>query len=159
MKSPVLDPKSSILTTQTGAEANLDTAELTRGEIVRSRQELLLSLCKALPERLLYDQELPKTENGALLNPAARIYSLLLPEEAKKFIRQDHEIAEGGALDSISSSLCILDYVRTKKFTDGIKAQVKELERLRPEGEIQVVDAGCGALPILSMVAALSLIK
>lgn len=156
MKSAHPEARPSAAVTQSEGSPDLTITQIEQPQIVRSRQKLLLSLCETLPERLLYDHELPKTDNGALLNPASRIYSLLLSEEAKKFIRQDHEAAEGGALDSISSSLCILDYVRTKKFTDGIRAQIKELEILKPEGEIHVVDAGCGSLPILSMVAALS---
>jgi hypothetical protein len=58
-------------------------------------------------------------------------------------------LAEHAAHDSL------LDYVRTKKFCSALISHLQELERLHPTGEIRVVDAGCGPIPILSIVAAL----
>ena len=49
---------------------------------------------------------------------------------------------------------CLRDLIRTKKFLQAIKAAVNKLEKEIP-GEINVIDAGCGAIPIFGLYAAL----
>lgn len=65
---------------------------------------------------------------------------------------QDH-VPEGG-LSVMESVLCIRDQIRTKRFLQGISEAVGRLEA-SSEGTIEVCDAGTGAIPILSIYAAL----
>lgn len=57
---------------------------------------------------------------------------------------------------SIKDALCALeDEVRTKKFLQAVASAVKELEKRKPEGDIYVLDAGCGPFAVLGLYAAL----
>jgi hypothetical protein len=120
------------------------------------RQQKLLSLIAALPDKLLPDDSFHKDADGMFINPAEEIKTLLLADEARPFFNESSEEHADGTLDAASSRSCILDYVRTKKFAEAIQAHIKEIATLKSEGEIVVVDAGCGALPILSVIAAIS---
>jgi hypothetical protein len=59
-----------------------------------------------------------------------------------------------GGLSVLESVHCLRDQVRTKKFLQGVEESVKNLEA-SSDGTIEVCDAGCGAIPILSIYAAL----
>lgn len=59
-----------------------------------------------------------------------------------------------GGLSVMESVLCLRDQVRTKRFLQGIAEAVGQLET-SAEGAIEVCDAGTGALPVLSIYAAL----
>jgi precorrin-6B methylase 2 len=59
-----------------------------------------------------------------------------------------------GSLRAIESIKCLRDKIRTKMFLQGITDTIQNLSR--NSEEIYVCDAGCGALPILSIYAALS---
>jgi precorrin-6B methylase 2 len=59
-----------------------------------------------------------------------------------------------GALTTQSSMICLRDSIRTKKFLLGVQEAVKKLEAEK-DGEISVCDAGCGAIPIQAIYAAL----
>ncbi len=58
-----------------------------------------------------------------------------------------------GALLTHHSTKCLRDSIRTKKFLLGVRDAVKKLESERDE--IRVCDAGCGAIPIQAIYAAL----
>jgi len=60
-----------------------------------------------------------------------------------------------GGFDAAHSITCIRDEVRTRKFLQGIGEAVVQLDSSETD-IIEVCEAGCGALPILSIYAALS---
>lgn len=59
-----------------------------------------------------------------------------------------------GALSTLESILCLRDGVRTKRFAEAIAECVTQLEATT-EGAIEVLDAGAGAIPFMSVYAAL----
>lgn len=65
---------------------------------------------------------------------------------------EDHFGRKG--LGVLSSIHCMDDFVRTAKFIDGLYAGIEELES-RMDGQIEMVDAGCGGIPIYGLLAAL----
>ena len=54
-----------------------------------------------------------------------------------------------------SSLLCLSDFVRTRRFAEGIIHAVRTLGERFPRGELHVVEAGGGALPFMSLLAAI----
>ena len=63
------------------------------------------------------------------------------------------DVKGAGSLRVIESTICLRDVIRTKKFLLGIKSAIRELEKKKEK--INLCDAGCGAIPILSIYAAL----
>jgi hypothetical protein len=59
-----------------------------------------------------------------------------------------------GRFSSMASVFCLRDRVRTTTFLCGVREAVEQLGR-DGDGEIRVVDAGCGAFPVLGIYAAL----
>jgi hypothetical protein len=53
-----------------------------------------------------------------------------------------------------SSLLCLSDFVRTKRFAAGIERAMQVVAERFPKGELYVIEAGGGALPFMSLVAA-----
>lgn len=60
----------------------------------------------------------------------------------------------GDSFSKVDSVQILRDEVRTKRFLQGVQTSVVALEKVRDD-EIFVCDAGCGALPILGVYAAL----
>ena len=58
-----------------------------------------------------------------------------------------------GSLRTLESILCLRDKVRTKKFMLGVQESITKLES--GSDNIFVCDAGCGAIPVMSIYAAL----
>lgn len=84
------------------------------------------------------------------LNPLEIIMFKLLNDIA---IENDSS-RENGRLPVMESMLCLKDKIRTKKFLLAIKDAVKKLEQGKEE--IFVMDAGCGAIPIMGIYAAMN---
>ncbi len=61
--------------------------------------------------------------------------------------------AQKGTLPPNGSILCLRDQIRSKKFLQAIQDAVNE--QVKSKDEIQVLDAGCGAIPAMSIYAAL----
>lgn len=61
---------------------------------------------------------------------------------------------QDGSLRVMESIRCLRDKIRTKKFLAGVAEAVQNLEKDREE--IHVLDAGCGAIPVQAIYAALS---
>lgn len=54
------------------------------------------------------------------------------------------------------SAECLLNSIRTRRFLQAIKQRVSEIEARNPSRDtIHVIDAGCGAIPIMGIYAAL----
>lgn len=64
------------------------------------------------------------------------------------------DIKPEGAFRVIRSVYCLRDRIRTKKFLFGIREEIQKLE-LAGKEEINICDAGCGAIPIMAIYAAL----
>ena len=71
-------------------------------------------------------------------------------------VLQFDSVAEGrgNSLPPAGSIMCLRDGVRTKKFTGAIKKAIEELDHT-DGAPIRVIDAGCGAIPIMGVYAAL----
>ncbi len=65
---------------------------------------------------------------------------------------EDHFGRKG--LGVLSSIHCMDDFVRTAKFIDALYAGIEDLEQ-RLDNDIEMVDAGCGGIPIYGLLAAL----
>ncbi len=64
------------------------------------------------------------------------------------------DIKPEGALRVMESVYCLRDRIRTKNFLLGIREEIQKLE-LAGKKEINLCDAGCGAIPIMAIYAAL----
>lgn len=60
-----------------------------------------------------------------------------------------------GALSLRDGLATLRDQVRTKRFLQAIERAIQRLEQRFPSGDINVIDAGTGPIPILSIAAAL----
>lgn len=63
--------------------------------------------------------------------------------------------SQGGTLSLLESARCITDETRTKKFLSAVKDAVTEIGTTEVP-TIEVIDAGCGAVPIQAIQAAIS---
>ncbi len=95
-------------------------------------------------------------ENDIVDNLRKKIYEQIGIDSGIGVMRyhdlEDHFGRKG--LGVLSSIHCMDDFVRTAKFIDGLYAGIEELE-LSMEGEIEMVDAGCGGIPVYGLLAAL----
>jgi len=89
---------------------------------------------------------MPKDEPAPL-----ELYFLSIIRELPKF----EDTKPEGTLGVVESMRCLRDRIRTKKFVLGVKEAVQKVDREDKE-EINMVDAGCGAIPIMAIYAALS---
>lgn len=89
---------------------------------------------------------MPKDEPAPL-----ELYFLSRIRELPKF----EDIKPEGALGVVESMRCLRDRIRTKKFVLGVKEAIERIDQENVE-EINMVDAGCGAIPIMAIYAALS---
>src|SRR3989338_91659 len=70
---------------------------------------------------------------------------------------EEEASCDNGNFYAINSISCLRDERRTKKFLAGLEESVQKLSKSREE--IHICDAGCGAIPIFSIYAALSSTK
>ena len=89
---------------------------------------------------------MPKDEPAPL-----ELYFLSRIRELPKF----EDIKPEGALGVVEGMRCLRDRIRTKKFVLGVKEAIQRVDQQDKE-EINMVDAGCGAIPIMAIYAALS---
>ena len=89
---------------------------------------------------------MPKDEPAPL-----ELYFLSRIRELPKF----EDIKPEGALGVVEGMRCLRDKIRTKKFVLGVKEAIQRLDH-DDSDEINMVDAGCGAIPIMAIYAALS---
>lgn len=89
---------------------------------------------------------MPKDEPAPL-----ELYFLSRIRELPQF----EDIKPEGALGVVESMRCLRDRVKTKKFVLGVKETIQRIDQEDKE-EINMVDAGCGAVPIMAIYAALS---
>jgi predicted RNA methylase len=61
-----------------------------------------------------------------------------------------------GALSLREAAACLRDQVRTKRFLVAIERAIEQLADRFPDGELHVIDAGTGPLPVLAIAAALA---
>lgn len=61
-----------------------------------------------------------------------------------------------GALPARDAIDCLRDEARTRKFLDAIPESLARIRKTDPSGQVHVVDAGCGPIPIMAIAAAWS---
>ncbi len=62
----------------------------------------------------------------------------------------------GGSLPARDALDCLRDEARTRKFLDAIPESLARIRKNDPSGQVHVVDAGCGPIPIMAVAAAWS---
>ena len=95
-------------------------------------------------------------DQGNALAPSELLKLYLLSfvkDEAALHILVDK--AQGGTLSLLESARCITDETRTKKFLSAVRDAVAEVGKSGIP-TIEVIDAGCGAVPIQAIQAAIS---
>ncbi len=114
-----------------------------------NRKELVERFMASVPDRpKVYTTE----ELRDAPNPGVSLLELYFLSQLAQLPLQESP-CPAGALDPAYSSHWLGDSVRTKKFLQGVGDAVRELEKNRKK--IRVCDAGCGAIPVLSIYAAL----
>lgn len=95
-------------------------------------------------------------DQGNAIAPSELLKLYLLSfvkDEAALHILADK--AQGGTLSLLESARCITDETRTKKFLSAVRDAVAEVGK-SGVSTIEVIDAGCGAVPIQAIQAAIS---
>jgi len=117
---------------------------------LRDPKTILDSFISEVPELTIYTMEtislMPKDEPSKF-----ELYFLSQILELPEFL--DHK-KDDGSLRVMEGIRCLRDKIRTKRFLLGIADAVQTLSKDREE--IYMCDAGCGAIPILSVYAALT---
>lgn len=116
-------------------------------------QKQFISALIALPERLPYVSNLPRP----YADPSEAIRRVFYGPSGFPELPTPSEnsaITSLGEFSVASSLRCLSDVVRTRRFAEGVVKAVSILGRRFPEGEIRVCEAGCGALPFMSLLAA-----
>lgn len=127
---------------------------LTNGWYRHNKIEIINFILQEIKdEPIIYKKEEIATYKN---KPASEIELFMIsqiPQVQNIFNFDDVDEIDCGILSVFHSILCLREEIRTKKFLLAIKNAIKELEQ--QQNQIHVLDAGCGALPILGLYAAL----
>lgn len=110
------------------------------------------ALVDRLTDGIHYETGTKKSHNAA---PQTLLsYLLSFASDIPKVLKKT-DSASNGRLLLLESAYCILDETRSKKFLTAVKQTVSEFAE-KKSGPIHVIDAGCGAIPILAIQAAIT---
>lgn len=77
-------------------------------------------------------------------------YNFECPKKYRDFV---HVSCEKG-LNASQAIRCLDDYIRTSKFIEALFYHLEDIEK-RDDGQIEMVDAGCGPIPLYGLLAAI----
>jgi predicted RNA methylase len=121
-------------------------------------RELLQQMRDELPEQvaLVYPHYSETDPAEAAPHPISRLEAYLLNASPSAPPEETTCAHIQGALPLREAAACLRDQVRTKRFLVAIDRAIEKLAATFPDGELHVIDAGTGPLPLLAIAAALA---